>query len=93
MLTRHFACLAILAVMCVLSVFMFPAAQGPFPVHAGPATVFRALRAYLLMLFGMMAAASLTAGAPGWRRLRLIRIGEGRAPSPRLGSAASPLLC
>lgn len=36
---------AILAVVCVLSVFFFPAMQGPYPVVHGPVTALLAVRA------------------------------------------------
>ena len=37
--------LAVLAVLCVLMVFLFPAVQGPYSVVHGPATAFQAARA------------------------------------------------
>jgi hypothetical protein len=37
--------LAVLAVVCVLAVFFFPAAQGPYSVVHGPVTVMHAARA------------------------------------------------
>lgn len=36
---------AVLAVVCVLAVFFFPAAQGPYSVVHGPVTVMHAARA------------------------------------------------
>lgn len=36
---------AVLAVVCVLSVFFFPAMQGPYPVVHGPVTALLAVRA------------------------------------------------
>jgi hypothetical protein len=37
--------LAALAVLCVLTIFLFPTAQGPYSVVHGPATAFQAARA------------------------------------------------
>ena len=36
--------LAVLAVLCVLTVFLFPALQGPYSVVHGPATALQAAR-------------------------------------------------
>jgi hypothetical protein len=36
--------LALLAVLCMLTVFCFPAVQGPYSVVHGPVTVFHAAR-------------------------------------------------
>ncbi len=35
---------AVLAVLCVLTIFFFPAMQGPYPVVHGPVTALRAVR-------------------------------------------------
>jgi hypothetical protein len=37
--------LAVLAVLCVLTIFLFPAIQGPYSVVHGPATALQAARA------------------------------------------------
>jgi len=37
--------LAAMAVLCVLTVFLFPAAEGPYSVVHGPATALQAARA------------------------------------------------
>lgn len=37
--------LAVLAVMCVLGIFFFPAVQGPYPVVHGPVTALLSIRA------------------------------------------------
>jgi hypothetical protein len=37
--------LAVLAVLCVLTIFLFPAMQGPYSVVHGPATALQAARA------------------------------------------------
>ena len=46
MTSGRIACaLAVLAVVCVLTVFFFPAVQGPYSAVHGPVTVMRAARA------------------------------------------------
>ena len=46
MFTDRLGCsLAGLAVLCVLSIFFFPAAQGPYPVVHGPVTALLSIRA------------------------------------------------
>ena len=42
---RITSALALLAVVCVLAVFFFPAVQGPYSVVHGPVTVMHAARA------------------------------------------------
>jgi len=37
--------LAVVAVLCVLTIFLFPAMQGPYSVVHGPATALQAARA------------------------------------------------
>ncbi len=37
--------LAVVAVLCVLMIFLFPTAQGPYSVVHGPGTAFQAARA------------------------------------------------
>ena len=45
MIPGHNGCqLALLAVVCVLTIFLFPAMQGPYSVVHGPATALLALR-------------------------------------------------
>jgi len=49
--------LAVLAVLCILMIFLFPAAQGPYPVVHGPATALQAARAALRVRIGIVQAA------------------------------------
>ena len=42
---RMGSALAVLAVFCVLAIFFFPAAQGPYPVVHGPVTALLSIRA------------------------------------------------
>lgn len=43
---HRIACeLVVLAVLCVLAIFLFPAAQGPYSVVNGPVTALQAARA------------------------------------------------
>ncbi len=92
MRTRHFALLAILAALCVLGIFMFPAARGPFQVTSGPTTAFRALRVCLLMMCSMAAAAGLAAGVLSLRPVFLMAAAEAPPMLPILSRMASPLL-
>ena len=48
---RHLAYeLALLAVVCTLAIFLFPARTGPYPTVNGPATALRAMRAWTNLL-------------------------------------------
>jgi hypothetical protein len=42
---RIAGCFALLAVVCVVAVFFFPAVQGPYSAVHGPVTVFHGARA------------------------------------------------
>jgi len=48
------------ALICVISVFLFPAGNGPFSATHGPATALRAKRAALFLTLAILAAAMLT---------------------------------
>jgi hypothetical protein len=50
-------CISVFAVACVLALFFFPLAHGPFQATHGPTTAFRAKQAFLLLIFAMFAAA------------------------------------
>ena len=59
MLTRMFAPWSISCVsICVLLLFFFPVAQGPFQATHGPITVFRARKALLMLVFLVLDAAA-----------------------------------
>jgi hypothetical protein len=45
--------IAVLAALCILAIFLFPAVSGPYPIVHGPATALRAMRAWLLWLVGL----------------------------------------
>jgi hypothetical protein len=46
MISGRIGCeLAVMAVLCVLMIFLFPAMQGPYSVVHGPATALQAARA------------------------------------------------
>ena len=49
--------LAAVAVLCVLTIFLFPAAQGPYSVVHGPATALQAARAALRVRIAIVQAA------------------------------------
>ena len=46
----HFA---ILAILCTLAIFFFPAVQGPYPATHGPATDFETVRGSQLVRLAM----------------------------------------
>jgi hypothetical protein len=49
--------LAALAVLCVLTIFFFPAMQGPYPVVHGPVTALLSVRAAAALRFRIVRAA------------------------------------
>ena len=49
--------LAVVAVLCVLTIFLFPAMQGPYSVVNGPGTALQAIRAAARMRKLIMQAA------------------------------------
>lgn len=55
-------CLGVIFVVCVLALFFFPLAQGPFQATHGPTTAFRAKWAALVLLFSIVASAFRLAG-------------------------------
>jgi hypothetical protein len=52
--------LAGVALICVMSIFLFPVGNGPFSATHGPATAFRAKRATVLLSLRLFVAAILT---------------------------------
>jgi hypothetical protein len=46
--------LAVLAVLCVLTVFFFPAMQGPYPAIHGPVTALLSMRAASRLRLGIV---------------------------------------
>ncbi len=58
MISGRIGCeLTLLAVLCVLSIFLFPAMQGPYCVVHGPATALQAARAALRLRIAIVQAA------------------------------------
>jgi hypothetical protein len=49
--------IAVLIVLCVLTIFVFPVIQGPYSVVNGPATAFRAARAATHLRIAIVQAA------------------------------------
>jgi hypothetical protein len=47
---------AVLAVFCVLTIFFFPAVQGPYPVVHGPVTALLSIRAASVLRFRIVRA-------------------------------------
>jgi hypothetical protein len=57
MMLRHLGYeLALVAIVCTLAIFLFPAVSGPYPIVHGPATALRAMRAWLLLLIALTLA-------------------------------------
>jgi len=54
--------LAMLAVVCVLTIFLFPATQGPYSVVNGPVTALQAARAAIRLRSTMMQSAFRSLG-------------------------------
>lgn len=70
MMRRHLGYeLALVAILCTLAIFLFPAVAGPYPIVHGPATALRAMRAWLLLLV------ALTLALVGVARLVATRLG------------------
>jgi hypothetical protein len=54
----HLACeLAIVAILCILSVFFCPASVGPYPAVHGPVTALQALGNFIKLCCAMAVAA------------------------------------
>jgi len=54
--------LAVLAVLCVLTIFLFPSVQGPYSVVNGPVTALQAARAAVRLRKGIIQAALRSLG-------------------------------
>jgi hypothetical protein len=60
--------LAVLAVLCVLTIFLSPAVQGPYSVVHGPVTALQAARAALSVQIAIVQAALSSQGNPSISR-------------------------
>ncbi len=49
--------LALVAVLCVISIFLFPVAQGPYTAIHGPVTALQSVRTAVRVRWAMVAAA------------------------------------
>jgi hypothetical protein len=67
MLRHRLGCkFALLAIVCTLGIFLFPAASGPYPSVHGPVCALRAMRAWMLLLAALtLAFAGIAARAEG----------------------------
>jgi len=54
--------LAVLAVLCVLTIFLFPAMQGPYSAVHGPVTALQAVRAVARLRIAIMQGALRSLG-------------------------------
>ncbi len=66
--------LVVVTIICVLGIFLFPAAAGPYPVVHGPVSALQAMQRAAKLRFAI-ALAALTVSAPALLNLR-------SAPSP-----------
>jgi hypothetical protein len=58
MITGRIGCeLAVLTVLCVLTIFLFPAVQGPYSAVHGPVTALQAVRAVARLRIAIMQGA------------------------------------
>ncbi len=58
MISGRIGCeLAVMAVVCVLVIFLFPSMQGPYPVVHGPVTALQAARAAFRVQIAIVQAA------------------------------------
>jgi hypothetical protein len=55
--------MVVLTVLCVLSIFIFPAVQGPYSAVNGPATAFQASRAATRVRMAMVQSALSSLGS------------------------------
>ncbi len=58
--------LAIIVVVCVISIFLFPVAQGPYSAIHGPVTALQAVRAAIRVRLSIVAAAFRRAPLLTW---------------------------
>jgi hypothetical protein len=49
--------LAVIAIICVIGIFLFPASVGPYPAVHGPVTALRAVRSVIKLRYAMIMAA------------------------------------
>lgn len=80
--------LALVAVLCVLTIFLFPAVQGPYPVVHGPATAFQASRSALLVQIAIVQAALSSQGNLPISPLAILI--SRSLPTTELGATCSP---
>jgi hypothetical protein len=57
MARRYPYLLVFLAVLCVLSIFFFPVAQGPYPAVHGPVTALQSFQVFTQVVFGIVLSA------------------------------------
>jgi hypothetical protein len=80
--------LAVIAVVCVLTIFLFPAMQGPYPVVHGPVTALQAARSALRVQIAIVQAALNSQGNAPISPLSVLF--SMSLPTTELGAAGSP---
>lgn len=92
MMVRHFGYeLALLVILCILGIFLFPAASGPYAAVHGPVTALRAVRAAARLRWAMALAALGMAGLGFWLSYALAFL-KGELGFPAAGSPGSRAL-
>jgi hypothetical protein len=87
--------LAVLAVLCVLTIFLFPVMQGPYSAVHGPVTAMQAAHAAARLRFAMAWAGLKSARQAVIAFFLTLLAAESRTefPSPNLANCASVLRC
>jgi len=74
MLSRRMGCeLAIVAVVCILGIFLFPAMSGPYPATHGPVTVLQSARSSAKLRLAILVA-WLSALRTNWISSLVVRV-------------------
>ena len=61
MKSRHFVYeMAVLAIVCVIGIFLFPASVGPYPAVHGPVSALQAMRAAMKLRWFMALAFNIS---------------------------------
>jgi hypothetical protein len=88
--------LAFLALLCTLSIFLFPAVQGPYAAVHGPVTTLQSIRVAARLRLSILAAAlSVISGSLKFALvfLRGRHVCHSRIPSASLVSSTTILRC
>jgi hypothetical protein len=87
---QHFA---LVAILCVLSIFLFPASAGPYSVVHGPLTALQAIRLAVRVRWAMMLAGLAFAQLLGLSVAECKAVAETLLPSGLMCTGSSVLRC